>query len=140
MANVRNSARPLSPHLSIWKWGPSMAVSIIHRVTGSGMATVGTILFVWWLTALASGPAAYAAFVDLFTLSSGKLNIVGYVFGIGLTLSFFQHMASGVRHLFLDAGANFELKANKRTALATFVVAIVATAAFWAFLLEKSNG
>lgn len=140
MANVRNSARPLSPHLSIWKWGPSMAVSIIHRATGSGMATVGTILFVWWLTALASGAAAYAAFVDLFTLSSGKLNIVGYVFGIGLTLSFFQHMASGVRHLFLDAGANFELKANKRTALATFVVAIVATAAFWAFLLEKSNG
>lgn len=140
LANVRNSARPLSPHLSIWKWGPSMAVSIIHRATGSGMATVGTILFVWWLTALATSPAAYASFVDLFTLSSGKLNIVGYVFGIGLTLSFFQHMASGVRHLFLDAGANFELKANKRTAVATFVVAIVATAAFWAFLLEKSNG
>jgi succinate dehydrogenase / fumarate reductase cytochrome b subunit len=48
--------------------------------------------------------------------------------------------ASGVRHLFLDAGANFELGANKRTALATFVVAIVLTAAFWVFLLEKSNG
>ncbi|NIJ19917.1 succinate dehydrogenase / fumarate reductase cytochrome b subunit [Sphingomonas naasensis] len=140
MANVRNSARPLSPHLSIWKWGPSMAVSITHRATGSGMATVGTILFVWWLSALASGPAAYAAFVDLFTLSSGKLNIVGYVFGIGLTLSFFQHMASGVRHLFLDAGANFELKANKRTALATYFVAVILTAGFWAFLLEKSNG
>ncbi|MDP5277776.1 succinate dehydrogenase, cytochrome b556 subunit [Sphingomonas sp. DG1-23] len=140
MANVRNSARPLSPHLSIWKWGPSMAVSIVHRATGSGMATVGTILFVWWLSALASGPAAYGAFVDLFTLQSGALNIAGYVFGIGLTLSFFQHMASGVRHLFLDAGANFELGANKRTALATFVVAIVLTAGFWAFLLEKSNG
>lgn len=140
MANVRNPARPLSPHLSIWKWGPSMAVSIIHRATGSGMATVGTILFVWWLGALASGPAAYGAFIDLFTVSSGKLNVVGYIFGIGLTLSFFQHMASGVRHLFLDAGANFELGGNKRTALATFVVAIVLTAGFWALLLEKSNG
>ncbi|ATY33651.1 succinate dehydrogenase, cytochrome b556 subunit [Sphingomonas psychrotolerans] len=140
MANVRNPARPLSPHLSIWKWGPSMAVSIVHRATGSGMATVGTILFVWWLSAMASGPAAYGAFVDLFTVSSGKLNVVGYIFGIGLTLSFFQHMASGVRHLFLDAGANFELGANKRTALATFVVAVVATSAFWLFLLEKSNG
>ncbi|MDV3458966.1 succinate dehydrogenase, cytochrome b556 subunit [Sphingomonas sp. HF-S4] len=140
MANVRNPARPLSPHLSIWKWGPSMAVSILHRVTGSGMATVGTILFVWWLAALASGPAAYAAFLDLFTLESGKLNIAGYVVGIGLTLSFFQHMASGVRHLFLDTGANFELKANKATALSTFLVSIALTAAFWAWILEKTNG
>jgi succinate dehydrogenase / fumarate reductase cytochrome b subunit len=117
-----------------------MAVSIIHRATGSGMATVGTILLVWWLAAMASGPAAYAAFLDLFTVKSGALNVVGYVVGIGLTLCFFQHMASGVRHLFLDAGANFELRANKRTALTTFVFAVVATAGFWVFLLEKSNG
>lgn len=117
-----------------------MTVSIVHRVTGSGMATLGTILLVWWLTAMASGPAAYAAFVDLFTLRSGALNVAGYVVGIGLTLSFFQHMASGVRHLFLDVGAAFELGTNKRSALATFVFAVVATAAFWVFLLEKSNG
>lgn len=140
LANVRNAARPLSPHLSIWKWGPSMTVSILHRATGSGMATVGTFLFVWWLTALASGPASYAAFLDLFTVQSGALNIVGYVLAIGLTLSFFQHMASGVRHLFLDAGANFELSGNKRTAYSTFAVSILATAAFWIYLLEKSNG
>lgn len=140
MANARNSARPLSPHLSIWKWGPHMAVSIVHRATGSGMATVGTILFVWWLSAMASGPAAYAAFVDLFTLNSGKLNVAGYIFGIGLTLSFFQHMSSGVRHLFLDAGAAFELGVNKRSALATFVVAAILTVAFWAIILEKSIG
>lgn len=140
MANVRNPARPLSPHLSIWKWGPHMAVSIVHRATGSTMATVGTILFVWWLSALASGPGAYAAFLDLFTVKSGGLNIAGYVFGVGLTLVFFQHMASGVRHLFLDQGANFELGGNKRSALATFAFSVIATVAFWIFLLEKSNG
>ncbi len=140
MANVRNEARPLSPHLSIWKWGPGMAVSILHRATGTGMATVGTLLFVAWLVALASGPAAYGAFMDLFTLKSGEPNIAGYVIGIGLTLVFFQHLASGTRHLFLDQGANFELKGNKTTAYLTFVVSLVATAAFWVFLLEKSNG
>jgi succinate dehydrogenase / fumarate reductase cytochrome b subunit len=140
LANVRNPARPLSPHLSIWKWGPHMAVSIVHRATGTGMATVGTILFVWWLVAMSSGAAAYAAFIDMFTVHSGGLNILGYVFGIGLTLSFFQHMASGVRHLFMDAGAAFELGINKRSAVATFFVSVIATAAYWAFLLEKSNG
>jgi succinate dehydrogenase / fumarate reductase cytochrome b subunit len=117
-----------------------MAASIIHRITGSGMATVGTVLFVWWLSALASGPAAYAGFVDLFTVKSGALNIAGWIVGVGLTLSFFQHMASGVRHLFLDAGANFELRGNKRSAVATFLFSIVATAGFWVYLLEKSNG
>ncbi|RYE04074.1 MAG: succinate dehydrogenase, cytochrome b556 subunit [Sphingomonadales bacterium] len=140
MADIRNPSRPLSPHLTIWKWGPGMAVSIVHRATGSGMATLGTILFVWWLTALASGPAAYAAFVDVFTASSGKLNILGWIIGVGLTWAFFQHMASGVRHLFLDQGANFELKGNNRTAMATFAVSVIATAAFWIWILEKSNG
>ncbi len=140
MANVRTTARPLSPHIGIYKWGPHMAVSILHRATGSGMATVGTGLFVWWLVALAYGPDAYATFQDVFTLQNGQLNILGYIVGIGLSLSFFQHMASGVRHLFLDAGANFELRANKRSALTTFAVSILATAIFWVVLLEKAHG
>ena len=140
MANPRNEARPLSPHLSIWKWGPHMLVSIVHRVTGSGMATVGMLLFVWWLAAMASGPAAYGAFVDLFTLESGALNVAGWIFGVGLSLAFFQHMASGVRHLFMDMGDNFELGVNKRTAIATFIFSVIATVAFWVVLVEKSNG
>jgi len=117
-----------------------MTVSIVHRATGSGMATIGTILFVWWLTALASGMSAYEGFLDIFTKTSGALNILGWIVGVGLTWAFFQHMASGVRHLFLDQGTNFELKGNKNTAIATFVVSVIATAAFWVWILEKSNG
>lgn len=127
--------RPLSPHLSIWKWGPHMAVSIAHRVTGTGMATVGALLLVVWLASAAAGEEAYAAFTGLFTTADGSLNIVGYVFGIGLTLSFFQHMASGVRHLVLDTGAGYELKRNKLGAQATFAFSVVATLAFWAYLI-----
>jgi len=135
LADVRNTARPLSPHLTIWKWGPHMAVSIVHRVTGSGMATVGTILLVWWLAALAGGEASYAQFVDVFTLKSGQLNIAGWVFGVGLTWALFQHIGNGIRHLFLDAGALFELKANKTASIGVFVFGIVATIAFWAYLI-----
>ncbi len=114
-----------------------MAVSILHRATGSGMATLGTILFVWWLVALASGPASYEAFLSWFTGSWAPL---GYIVGVGMSWAFFQHMASGVRHLFLDQGTNFELKGNKRTAVSTFIVSAIATAAFWIWILEKSNG
>ncbi|MEN3747133.1 succinate dehydrogenase, cytochrome b556 subunit [Sphingomonas sp. HF-S3] len=136
MANVRNKERPLSPHLGIWKWGPGMLVSIVHRATGSGMATVGAALLVWWLVALAAGEKAYERFVDTFTVSSGALNIAGYVVGIGLTFALFQHMASGVRHLFLDVGANFELKSNKTSATLTFLFSVVATIGFWFVILE----
>ena len=135
MATPNAANRPRSPHLGIWKWGPHMLVSILHRATGDGMATVGTVLFVWWLLALASGPAAYAEFIGLFTEESGALNPVGYVFGIGLTLAFFQHMASGIRHLLLDTGAGYELKTNKMWAQSTMFVSIALTAAYWAYLL-----
>jgi succinate dehydrogenase / fumarate reductase cytochrome b subunit len=134
-----NRNRPLSPHLTIWKWGPHMAVSIIHRVTGSGMATVGAVLLVWWLVALASGPDAYESFREPFTYQSGELNILGYLFGIGLTLTLFQHMASGIRHLVMDTGANFELNSNKRSAQLTWVFSVLMTLIFWAVLLVGKN-
>lgn len=116
-----------------------MTVSILHRITGSGMATVGTVLMIWWLAALASGPAAYAAFVECFTVEGGGLNLIGYVLLIGLTLSFFQHLASGVRHFVLDAGAGYELKTNRTGAVLTMVFSVAATAALWAYILLGKN-
>lgn len=130
----RNPARPLSPHLQVYKWGPHMLVSILHRATGSGMATVGTGLLVWWLAAIAGGAESYATFVDVFTTDTGALNILGYVIGIGLTLSLFQHMMTGIRHLVLDTGAGYELKRNKMGALATMVASVTLTLVFWLYL------
>lgn len=140
MANPHNRTRPISPHATIYKIGPHMLVSFVHRLTGSGMATVGTILLVWWLAALGAGESAYAQFRDLFTYSSGALNAAGWIFGVGLTLALFQHLATGVRHLFLDEGALFELKRNKWTAQLTMVFAILATAAFWFVIWSKIHG
>ncbi|MDP1027389.1 succinate dehydrogenase, cytochrome b556 subunit [Sphingomonas sp. KR1UV-12] len=130
----RNPARPLSPHLTIWRWGPHMLVSILHRATGSGMATVGAMLLVWFLAALAGGADSYATFVDTFTVESGGLNVLGYIVGVGLTLSLFQHMMTGIRHLVLDTGAGFELRTNKLGALATMLASVMLTALFWLYL------
>ena len=135
---ARNAARPLSPHLTVWKWGPHMAVSIVHRATGTALAIGGGLLFVWWLGALAGGEASYARFVDLMTSDrSGKLNAVPAIVLIGLTWSFLQHLCSGVRHLLLDTGAGYELKTNKAGAIATFAFSIVLTLFVWAGLFMR---
>ncbi len=111
-----------------------MLVSILHRATGSGMATVGSLLLVWWLGAIAAGNQAYATFVDVFTRDNGSLNILGYIIAVGLTLSLFQHMMTGIRHMVLDVGAGYELKRNKMGALATMVASIALTIVFWLYM------
>lgn len=110
-----------------------MTVSILHRITGDGMATVGTVVLVWWLAALAAGPESYATFIHVFgTWLGGAL---GYLFGIGMTLCFFQHLASGVRHLVMDTGAGYELKVNRTGALATMVFSVIMTVLVWAYIV-----
>jgi len=121
--------RPLSPHLSIWKWGPAMLVSILHRVSGDGLALVGLPVLLWWLGALASGPAAYAEFVGIAT------TWYGFAVLIGLSWAFFNHFASGIRHFVLDIGAGYAVDANNRWSVVTTAAGFVLTAAFWAALL-----
>ena len=129
---ARNPKRPLSPHLTVWKWGPHMLVSILHRATGSALAIGGGVLLVWWLVALAGGAASYARFVDLMTSdSTGRLNLIPAIILIGLTWSFLQHLCSGIRHLLLDTGAGYELKVNKVGALVTLAISILLTLLIW---------
>ena len=52
MAEVRPAARPLSPHLQIYRWSWTMAMSIAHRDTGSALYG-GTLLIALWLIAAA---------------------------------------------------------------------------------------
>lgn len=121
--------RPLSPHLTIWRWGPNMAVSILHRVTGAALSIAGLIVLTWWLVAIAQGQEAYERF------SAAAKHPVGIIVLIGLTWCFFQHLFSGIRHLVTDTGANFELKANRLSAIATIIGSVVVTGAIWVYLL-----
>lgn len=121
--------RPLSPHLSIWKWGPHMAVSILHRVTGDGMALIGLSVLLWWLGALAGGEASYQTFRDIMGTPLGLLVLVG------LSWAFFNHMSSGIRHFVLDIGAGYELRTNKTFSWVSMASGVILTAAFWAAIL-----
>ena len=125
------SNRPLSPHLQIWKWGPHMFTSILHRVTGDGLSLVGLGVLLWWLGAMASGPEAYETFAGVMT------SPIGYIVLIGLTWAFFSHMMSGLRHFVLDIGAGYELTINKLWATLAPILGVVLTIAFWAIILLK---
>lgn len=131
----RNTARPLSPHLSIWKWGPHMAISILHRITGNALAVAGGLLLIWWLVSAAGGEASYAKFIDCMTSDAGGLNWFPLIVLVGLSWSFFQHLFSGIRHFVLDTGAGYDLKINRTGSILAMAAAILATAALWAYIL-----
>lgn len=107
-----------------------MMASILHRVSGTGLALVGLAVLTWWLYALAKGGEAFADF------HAAAAHPLGLVVLIGLTWAFFQHLLTGIRHLVMDSGAAFELGINKSFAIVTMVGAILLTALSWAYVLE----
>lgn len=127
MAKAAN--RPLSPHLSIWKWGPAMAVSILHRVSGNGLAVAGLLVLLWFLGAIAGGPESYVSFMRHADTWYGMIVL------IGISWAFFNHLSSGIRHLVLDAGAGFEVERNNSWSIISILVGVLLTAAFWAAIL-----
>jgi succinate dehydrogenase / fumarate reductase cytochrome b subunit len=121
----RTHERPLSPHLTIWKWGPHMLVSILHRITGSALTIAGLALLTWWLLAIAGDGDGYARFV------AAARHPLGLVVLVGLTWAFWQHFFSGLRHLTLDIGAGYELRINRLFSVLAIAGALFATALTW---------
>jgi succinate dehydrogenase / fumarate reductase cytochrome b subunit len=115
----------MSPHLSVWRWHITMATSIAHRATGVALY-VGALIAAAWAFALASGPNAYACFKGLLGSPLGLLVM------FGLTVSFFYHLANGIRHLVWDAGYGFELKTANASGVFVFAFTAAATIAIWA--------
>jgi succinate dehydrogenase / fumarate reductase cytochrome b subunit len=116
--------RPLSPHLQVWRWHITMATSILHRATGVALY-VGALIAAAWAISLAQGPDAYASFKQLMGSPLGKLVM------FGLTLSFFYHLANGIRHLVWDAGHGLDVKSANASAVLVFAFTAAATVAVW---------
>jgi succinate dehydrogenase / fumarate reductase cytochrome b subunit len=126
MASDKGSARPLSPHLQIWRWTPTMAASIVHRATGVALYT-GTILLAFWAYAAAQGPAFFEPFGALLASPFGVLVLFGYAW------SLLFHGFNGLRHLYWDMGRGLSVKSATATAWCAFaassILAIVIVAA-----------
>jgi succinate dehydrogenase / fumarate reductase cytochrome b subunit len=125
MAEAKLAARPLSPHLQVYRWSWTMAMSVVHRITGSALY-VGTVLVAGWLLAMASGPAAYERVSWFFGTPIGLLVLFGY------TWILLHHMLGGVRHLVWDFGHGMDPTTRVNMARFTLVGSTLLTVLIWA--------
>jgi succinate dehydrogenase / fumarate reductase cytochrome b subunit len=116
-----------------YRKGYTMVLSILHRITGVAM-TVGSVLFVYWLVAAASGPQRYAEAQAVFSCVWVQLAIVGWIF------SFCYHFLNGIRHLVWDAGYGFDLTVSRNSGYAVFVGAVLFTALICVLFLARTGG
>ncbi|PKQ09206.1 MAG: succinate dehydrogenase, cytochrome b556 subunit [Alphaproteobacteria bacterium HGW-Alphaproteobacteria-12] len=119
------ASRPLSPHLMIYRVTITMAMSIIHRITGAALY-FGTGLLAWWLIATASGPEAYAVFHNVAGSWIGQLVLFGY------TWALLHHLFGGLRYLLWDAIVAFEIRSANIVSWAAAILALFGTVAVWA--------
>jgi len=110
--------RPLSPHLSVYKFKYTLATSILNRLAGL-ILSLGFFLFVYWLVTLAAGARAYAQARAL--LSLGLFKVVYAV----LIAAFVYHLAAGVRHLIWDTGRGLDRASAQRSAWIVAGVSVV---------------
>ncbi len=116
--------RPLSPHLQVYRWPVSMALSISHRVTGVGLA-LGTLLLTWWLVAAALGNASFAVVQGFLGSPIGVLLLLGWAAAL------IFHLFTGIRHLFWDIGRGFDDRAYRTTGWAVVAATAAATVIVW---------
>ena len=116
--------RPLSPHLTIYRWPVTMLTSITHRVTGIGLA-LGAIVLAWWLVAISNGPEGWQDFHAISDTPVGALVL------LGLTWSLVYHFLNGVRHLAWDLGYGFEKRTAERNSVIILVLSVVGAVAIF---------
>jgi succinate dehydrogenase / fumarate reductase, cytochrome b subunit len=113
-------ARPLSPHLQIYRWQIGNTLSILHRAAGV-LLGFGLIAVCYWLASLAGGEAAYARAARILTHPLSLIVLCGWF------LAFYYHLLNGVRHLFWDMGKGFGKRESHMSGWAAVFGSIVLT-------------
>ena len=121
---MASSERPLSPHLQVYRWQVTNTLSILHRLTGVALSA-GTLLLVYWLIAVATGPGRFQHAQSLIT------SIPGQILMLGWTFSLFYHLGNGIRHLGWDAGWGFEMSTLRLTGWLVVLFALISTGLTW---------
>lgn len=126
------TARPLSPHLSIYRWQIQMVSSILHRATGVFLA-LGSILLCIGLLALDAGVESFA------TLQKFTGSWLGLLLLVGWTWSFCYHLLNGLRHLSLDAGWGFQISQFVCSGWIAVCSSLLLTLAIWIYVFMQGG-
>jgi len=124
MVNAKHVERPLSPHLQIYRWTVTMAVSILHRITGC-VLYFGMLLLLWWLIAAASSDRAFAIAGAVMGHLLGQLILIGF------TWALMFHVLGGIRHLMWDTGHGLKVKTANRLSWINIAGSILLTILLW---------
>jgi succinate dehydrogenase / fumarate reductase cytochrome b subunit len=125
--------RPLSPHLTIWRWQVTMLASIMHRATGMALS-MGAIVLAWWLISVSNGPEGYDSFMVYAAMPLGILVLFGF------TWAFAYHFCNGIRHLAWDLGYGFEKHTASNTGFLVFALSIILAIAAFALVWTGHAG
>lgn len=117
-------ARPLSPHLQVYRFQLTMLMSILHRATGVFLA-LGALAFVLWLLALAAGPESFAAAQAILASLPGRLALLAF------SAALIYHLLNGIRHMSWDAGKGLDIPSVYRGGYAVWGLTVALTAGLW---------
>ena len=118
------SNRPLSPHLQVYKPQLTSMLSILHRITGFGLA-VGAVMGTWWLVAIMSGTMAYEFFYTFAKSFIGQLMLFCWLY------AFVYHFLNGLRHMVWDTGRWLDIKSTYRSGWIVFGLSLVVSVILW---------
>ena len=116
--------RPRSPDVRIYKPQLTSVLSILHRLTGV-VLSVGSVLLVAWLVAVADGGDTYA------TVDGWLRSWIGLLLLVGWTFALFYHLCNGIRHLAWDLDFGFELRNIYLSGWTVVAVSVILTLVTW---------
>jgi succinate dehydrogenase / fumarate reductase, cytochrome b subunit len=119
--------RPLSPHLQVYRPQLTSVLSISHRITGVALS-LGTVLMVLWLMALAGGAETYQSF------NTQLAHPVGIALLVAWTFCLFFHLLNGIRHLLWDAGWLLDLRGAYASGWIVVTLSVLLTVFVWGSL------
>jgi succinate dehydrogenase / fumarate reductase cytochrome b subunit len=106
MSESKSDQRPLSPHLSVYKWQLHAITSILTRITGNALI-VGVILFILWLIAAATSEANFLLMDAVISSWLGQLVLLGSLWAL------WYHTLAGIRHLIWDHAVWLDIKKSR---------------------------